>query len=85
MKMDSNMKTMPDHIFERLGGGQIAYIRPVASDDVRDLFPHAPAMAPGLDLWALLNADGTPIVLTDSHAAALANALENDLETVSVH
>ncbi len=83
--MDSNIKTMPDHIFERLGGGQIAYIRPVASDDVQALFPQAPSMAPGLELWALLNADGTPIVLTDSHAAALANALENDLETVSVH
>ncbi len=83
--MDSNMKTMPDHIFERLGGGEIAYIRPVASDDVQELFPQAPAMASGLELWALLNADGTPIVLTDSRAAALANALENDLETVSVH
>jgi len=83
--MDSNMKTMPDHIFERLGGGQIAYIRPVASDDVQEIFPHAPAMAADLKLWALLNADGTPIVLTDSRAAALANALENDLETVSVH
>jgi len=83
--MDSTMKTMPDHIFERLGGGQIAYIRPVASDDVPNLFPQAPALAPGLELWALLNADGTPIILTDSRAAALANALENDLETVSVH
>ncbi|MDH3195217.1 MAG: DUF1150 domain-containing protein [Hyphomicrobiales bacterium] len=85
MKMDSNMKTMPDHIFERLGGGQIAYVRPVASEDVPGLFPQAPAMAAGLALWALLNADGTPIMLTDSRAAALANALENDLETVSVH
>jgi hypothetical protein len=85
MKMDSNMKMMPDHIFERLGGGQIAYIRPVASDDVQDLFPQAPEMASGLELWALLNADGTPIILTDSRAAALANAMENDLETVSVH
>ena len=83
--MDSNMKTMPDHVFERLGGGQIAYIRPLASDDVQELFPQAPEMASGLKLWALLNADGTPIVLTDSRAAALANALENDLETVSVH
>ncbi len=83
--MDSNLKSMPDHIFERLGGGQIAYIRSVASDDVQELFPHAPEMASGLKLWALLNADGTPIVLTDSRAAAIANALDNDLQTVSVH
>ena len=83
--MDFNIKSMPDHIFERLGGGHIAYIRPVASNEVQALFPQAPEMAPGLELWALLNADGTPIMLTDSRAAALANAMENDLETVSVH
>ncbi|MBZ8134999.1 DUF1150 domain-containing protein [Afifella sp. IM 167] len=69
----------------QLGGGEIAYIRPVKSDDVPSLFPSAPALAPGLELWALLTADGTPILLTDSRAAALANARENDLEPLSVH
>jgi hypothetical protein len=33
----------------------------------------------------LLGADGVPIVLTDSRDAALANALQNELQTVSVH
>jgi len=32
-----------------------------------------------------LSADGTPIIITDSRDAALANAWENDLETVSLH
>ena len=33
----------------------------------------------------LLGADGIPILLTDSRETALANASENQLETVSVH
>lgn len=79
------LKGMPEEAFVQLGGGEIAYIRPVMSEDVESLFPGAPTLQPGMRLWALLNADGTPIVLTDSRAAALANAHEHDLETVSVH
>ena len=39
----------------------------------------------GIDLFAVLSADGTPIALTDSRNAAIANAIENDLVPVSVH
>ena len=38
-----------------------------------------------MELWALLSAAGQPIMLTNSKAAAIASAQENDLETVSVH
>jgi hypothetical protein len=38
-----------------------------------------------LKLFALLGADGTPIMLTDSRDAAIANAWENQLQTVSLH
>jgi hypothetical protein len=79
------VKTMPQDQFAALGGGEIAYLRPVRSEDVHSLFPQAPEMAPGVDLWALLSAAGQPIMLTDSKAAALAGARENDLQTVSVH
>jgi len=79
------VKNMPQDQFAALGGGEIAYLRPVRSEDVHSLFPQAPEMAPGVDLWALLSAAGQPIMLTDSKAAALAGARENDLQTVSVH
>jgi hypothetical protein len=82
---EPNINAMPEEAFVQLGGGEIAYIRPVMSEEVDSLFPGAPSLQPGMRLWALLNADGTPIVLTDSHAAAVANAHEHDLETVSVH
>jgi hypothetical protein len=68
-----------------LGEGQVAYVRPMQSDEVQRLFPQAPAMAPGLQLFALLSASGAPILLTDSHDAALANAWAHDLRTVSLH
>jgi hypothetical protein len=78
-------KNMPQDAFKALGGGQIAYLRPVRSEDVHSLFPQAPELAPGVSLWALLSAAGQPIMLTDSKAAAIASAHEADLETVSVH
>ena len=49
------------------------------------LFPQAPKIAPGIELFALHAADGTPIMLTDTREAALANAWSQELEAVSVH
>ena len=54
-------------------------------EDVSALFPQAPEMAPGMNLFALLAADGTPIMITDTREAAIANAWDNELEMVSVH
>lgn len=68
-----------------LGDGAIAYIRPIRSEDAVRLFPQIGQIQPGVDLFALLSADGTPIMLTDSRDAAIANAWENELETVSLH
>ena len=68
-----------------LGGGKIAYVKPIQSENVRTLFPQAPDLAPGLQLFALHAADGTPIMLTDSREAAIANAWSNELQAVSVH
>ena len=68
-----------------LGDGRIAYVKAVRSEDVQTLFPQAPQIAPGLQLFALHAADGTPIMLTDSREAALANAWSQELETLSVH
>ncbi|WP_022724461.1 DUF1150 domain-containing protein, partial [Rhodopseudomonas sp. B29] len=65
--------------------GHIAYVKQIRSEDVAGLFPQAPEMAPGLKLFALHSADGTPIMLTDSLEAAVANAWSNELQTVSVH
>jgi len=71
--------------FARLGDGSLAYVKSINSDDVARLFPQAPPLRPGVKLFALLGADGSPIMLTDSKDAAIANAWEHELETVSLH
>jgi len=71
--------------FAHLGDGAIAYVRSMRSEDVSRLFPEAPEMEPGLTIFALLSADGTPIVLADTKESALANAWQNQLQTVSLH
>jgi hypothetical protein len=68
-----------------LGDGKIAYVKSIRSEDVKRLFPQAPDLAPGMRLFALHAADGTPIMVTDSREAALANASDHQLETMSVH
>ena len=69
----------------QLGDGEIAYVKQIRSEDVAKQFPQAPQMAPGIMLFALHAADGTPIMLTDSREAAIANAWSQELEAVSVH
>ena len=76
---------MTDQALAILGGGKIAYVKPIRSEDVRKLYPQAPQLQPGMQLFALHAADGTPMMLTDSREAAIASAWSQELETVSVH
>jgi hypothetical protein len=84
-EVQETVTPLTEEQFAHLGGGSLAYVRPISSEDVARLFPQAPALQPGLQLFALLGADGTPIMLTDSRDAALANALQQELQTVSLH
>lgn len=71
--------------FAHLGDGAVAYVKPMLSEDAARLFPQIGGIEPGLSLFALVGADGSPILLTDSKDAAIANAWEQELEMVSVH
>ena len=82
---NSQRQFMPEANFADLGGGKIAYVRSLKSEEAKSLFPGLPPVAPDLKLWALLGADGTPIMLADTREAVVMNAHENDLEMVSIH
>ena len=71
--------------FAQLGDGEVAYIKQLDPDVAERLFPALQTAPKGIDLFAVLGADGTPLALTDSRHAAIANAIENDLVPVSVH
>lgn len=69
----------------QLGDGCIAYIRTLSNKEARRLFPTVKGLPRGIDLFALCNADGTPIALTDTHSAAMGHAIEGELEVVPLH
>lgn len=81
----SGHKVMPDAAFLKFGGGQVAYLRQVQSDDVIAAYPGFLDIEPGIPLWALHSADGQPILLTEDREAALANAAEAELTPLMVH
>jgi hypothetical protein len=88
VKMTEQNTTHPaitQEALAHLGDGQLAYIKPIRSEDVAKQFPQAPQLQPGLMLFALHAADGTPIMLTDTREAAVANAWSQELEAMSVH
>lgn len=64
---------------------RLAYVRVARSEDVGFFCPEAPLLAPGRDVFVLYAADGTPILVTDTREAAIANASEEKLEALSVH
>lgn len=68
-----------------IGEGHVAYLRRMSSDDIRARFPSAQSIRPGLSLWALFSADGTPLAVSDDRGSILASASENELMTVSLH
>jgi hypothetical protein len=70
---------------KELGDGEVAYIKQLNVEAAQKLFPAIGDKLEGIDLYAVLGADGSPIALTDSRTAAIANAIENDLVPVSVH
>jgi hypothetical protein len=85
-RTDNPIQVTPEAL-AHMGDGRIAYVKAVRSEDVATIFPQAevPKLEPGLMLFALHAADGTPIMLTDSREAAEANAWSQELEMVSVH
>ena len=85
MIIETGEDTLSIKALAEWGEGKLAYLKPIKSDDLGRIFPGAPDVAPGLNLFVLLAANGMPIVITDSRDTAMANAWEHDLETVSLH
>jgi hypothetical protein len=77
--------TMSMSDFAKLGGGKVAYIRVMTSDEAKEMFPAVEGLPTGINLFALHAADGTPLALTDSHQAAVGHAMGDELEVANVH
>lgn len=77
--------TMSAKDLAKLGGGKLAYIKVLTTDEAKVMFPAVEGIPEGIRLYALNAADGTPIALTDSHQAAVAQAMGDELEIASLH
>ncbi|MFM1813618.1 MAG: hypothetical protein RLZ98_313 [Pseudomonadota bacterium] len=76
---------MSERELAALGGGHIAYVKEMTSDEASQMFPAMKGLPQGINLFALHAADGTPIALTDSRMAAIGHAIEDELEVRSLH
>lgn len=67
-----------------LGVGEVAYVREVSSGEVERMIGQKVPGDAGT-LYCLYMADGTPMSVSDTREAAIANAFEHDLAAISVH
>jgi len=68
-----------------MGAGHVAYVKPIMSEDAMRLYPQLGTIRPGLKLFTLNAADGTPIMISDTAEGAVANAWEQELVPVALH
>lgn len=76
---------MSPESFAGLGSGQIAFVKAVGSEQIHQMFPDAPELDPGQTFWALIDAAGAPLMVSDSREAVVMNAREHALEAMSLH
>lgn len=85
---DNNLfpyRGMTEHELATLGGGVVAYIKTLTSEEASRMFPAIEGLPQGINLFSLHAADGTPLALTDTRQAAIGHAIDDDLEIASVH
>lgn len=85
MTEHDNIRNMTETDLATLGGGEVAYIKTLTTDEAQEMFPAIDGLPDGINLYSLHAADGTPLALTDSMQAALSHAFGDELEIASVH
>ncbi len=68
-----------------LGIGALGYIREIEAGHAAKLLGPQMNLPGNIRLYCLYNADGTPVSISGSFAAAFAAAHEHELTTVTVH
>lgn len=84
-KMTDKRIAMTEGELATLGGGVVAYIKTLTSDEASRMFPAVKGLPEGINLFSLHAADGTPLALTDTRQAAVGHAIDDDLQIASVH
>lgn len=84
--MEKTMKRVPSpKELAQVGGGVLAYVKEMESAEAKALLGGNVALPATGKLYALFNADGSPISISGSRSGALGSALEHDLIPASLH
>ncbi|MDP9137113.1 MAG: DUF1150 domain-containing protein [Pseudomonadota bacterium] len=85
MNTAENRLKLSDVEFARLGGGRMAYIREIGMDRASLLIGEGAMFPQGGKLFCLYGADGTPMAISATQEAAIANAFQHELLPMPVH
>jgi hypothetical protein len=83
--MEKSLTALSREELARLGGGVLGYVREIGINDAKALLGAGMAIPPKAKLFALYNADGTPISISGTREAAIGSAFEHELTPASVH
>jgi hypothetical protein len=83
--MDKFETKVTEQQLAHLGGGVLGYVREIEKEQATALLGGHRKFPPNARLYCLYNADGSPISISGSHAAAVGDAIEHDLIPASVH
>jgi hypothetical protein len=79
------MNALTQEQLAKLGGGILGYVREIGVKDAKALLGSGVPVPPMSRLFALYNADGTPVSISGTREAAIGSAFEHELTPASVH
>ena len=84
MDMGATFDTVETMDFET---SRLAYIKPIGASEAHALgaVPSDMKLPEGIQLYAIHTADGTPVAVMDTWAAAFGTAIQNNLTPLIVH
>lgn len=85
MMTEGSRLKFSDLEFAQLGDGAVGYIREIDSERAGAMLGGSGVIPAGARLFCLYNADGTPVSISGSREAALANAAQQELTAMAVH
>jgi hypothetical protein len=83
--MDKTVTALTAAQLAKLGGGVLGYVREIDVTAAKALLGQEAVIPPQARLFALYNADGSPVSISGTREAALGSAFEHELTPASVH
>jgi hypothetical protein len=71
--------------FARLGGSDIAFVRPVTRDELETMLPDVALPEPSDELHLVMSAEGRPLLIADTREAVGEWLAGNDVQLVARH